>query len=364
MLPELVEYILDFLHDVYNRGTLLSCSLVSRDWAQSSQRILFAYIHLRYSPFWHLKYPGVTGILSHRLNSILNETPHLTRYIRVLRIENSGFGTSCWLNTEPSLPQLLSKLSSLRSLVLNTIRWENLSEDRQQSFRALLASPTLSSVRLRRCSTFWQFFGLVSMAPNLKRLSVASSSLEPDLPDDHRVLPKPPTLDVLELYDTALPENFTSTVSQYLDITRLHTLIFLDYGSYVSAVPLLALLGQTGTLQRLELNDIPEPTDFDLRQIPSLRQLSVVNVQMGQQEQEPSRAHLVQFISGIPQVEDICIEVEALSAWPEGIHWDVWAKLDDLLTTSEWNHLRYITFNVCLYRGGSLFPMRPTHPSL
>ncbi|KAJ7045866.1 hypothetical protein C8F04DRAFT_1025926 [Mycena alexandri] len=361
MLPELVEYILDFLHDFDDRGTLLSCSLVSRAWVQSSQKCLFSNIVLRNSPFWHLRYPGVTGILSHRLNSLLNGTPHIARYIRALRIENSGFGTSCWLNSEPSFPQLLSKLSNLRNLALYAIRWEDLSEDRQQPLRALLASPTLSSVRLHRCSTFFQFLALISMAPNLKRLSLARASSyfepEPDLPDDHRTLSKPATLDVLALYETILPENFTSAVSQYLDITRLHTLIFLDNDTYVSAAPLLALLGQTGTLQRLELGDIPEPTDFDLRLIPSLRQLSFVGVQMG--EGQLSTAHLIQFLSGIPQAEDICIEVEIYSAWPEGIHWDVWAKLDDL---SEWNHLRNITFDVCVYWSESLVPCAPDSP--
>ncbi|KAJ7187897.1 hypothetical protein C8R46DRAFT_1053001 [Mycena filopes] len=283
MLPELIEYTLDFLHDIDDRATLLSCSLVSQGWVHSSQSHLFSNIHLRFTPFWQLKYPGVTGILSHRLNSVLNESPHLARYIRALKIENDRFGPSCWVNSEPSLPQLLSKLSGLRSLVLSTMYWEGLLEDRRQSLRALLRSSTLNSVRLIRCSTFLQFAGLVSSASSLKRLSVygfGSNGFDlPPNPDDQLLSPVTLEFLALENVDPLEKNDILFKLSPLLDITRLYTLRCLDYRSYASAAPLLALLGQTGTLRHLELGDIEPIGDtgnpFSLVPDSSIPQISI-----------------------------------------------------------------------------------------
>jgi len=169
---ELVEHITSFLDGVHDRATLLSCCLVSRSWVQSSQKHLFRRIRLSSQEFSQSRYPEVSGVLCHLLHESLLESPHLADYVRTLEIlDVAGFYWS-WVAVEPSLSQLLPKLSALRSLSLAHLDWNLLSEDRQQSLLALLAQPTLISLHLNRCR-FPPSLHFFSAAPSLKRLSIS-----------------------------------------------------------------------------------------------------------------------------------------------------------------------------------------------
>ncbi|KAJ6594252.1 hypothetical protein B0H19DRAFT_1094643 [Mycena capillaripes] len=363
---EVAEYIIDFLDGVDDRDTLLSCSLVSRSWVQSSQSHLFHNICLRFRIFWQLKYPGVTGILSHRLDKILVDSPHLAHYIRTLEVVNDNLSLApSWVSSEPSLPRLLSKLSTLRSLRLTQLNWEVLPEDRQQCLQALLTRPSLTSVHLSICR-FPTFMHPLSQAHSLKRLSLNRTYAYPEddvalNPDDRQALREPVTLNYLALQRVDfLPGFLTSSgVSRWLDITRLRTLVLHDDTSYRCVAPVLSALAKAGTLERLELSSIPESIDL-LDRVPSIRHLSIAHIMMSVGH-ESSAACLVHFLSNIvhalSQLEDIHIEVEAQSTWPECIDWNVWAELDHLLS-----HLRLITIDVCLYWNDSIVPCTPDTP--
>ncbi|KAJ7899076.1 hypothetical protein B0H13DRAFT_2031116 [Mycena leptocephala] len=364
--PEVVEYIIDFFDSVDDKHTLLSCSLVSRSWVQSSQNHLFRSIRLSYLPFWQL---------NHRLHKVLTESPHLAHYIRDLQIVNDGFlfSPESWVNTEPSLPQLLPKLLALRSLTLWHMNWEVLLEKLQESLRALLARPSLTSFNLSRCRfpTFLRLAVLLSTARSLKRLSLVGTSTNDDdmvLNPDDQAPAEPVTLDYLALKSGVhfMPGSLTSPLlSHFLDITRLRTLVCSDDICCVSVVPLLPVLAQAGTLERLELGGIPH-SYFDLRLMPSLRHL-YINYIMMSVGQEFLAARLVGFVSNIralTQLEDVHIQIEAHTTWPECIDWNVWAELDDLLTASELNHLRLITMDVCMYWNESLVACAPNTPAV
>ncbi|KAJ7772721.1 hypothetical protein DFH07DRAFT_733844, partial [Mycena maculata] len=255
--PELIAHTIDFLHD--DRDALLSCSLVSANWIHSCRYHLFSEIRLSYVPFWQRKYPGVTGLLSHLLYTLLVDVPHLAAYIHALQIVNDSPVTS-WVNSEPSLPLLLSKLPTLRSLSLSYINWEILAEDRQNVLRASLAGPMLTAVDLNSCRfpSFLNLAILLSTSRRLKRLSL-TGFIEPD--DDVRAdsipeLPLAPvTLEYLSLERGYFPSSLVAPhVAQFLDMTRLRTLVCRDN---FAAVPLLFALAHTGTLERLELGGIP-----------------------------------------------------------------------------------------------------------
>ncbi|KAF7376448.1 hypothetical protein MSAN_00060400 [Mycena sanguinolenta] len=156
MLPaEIVESILDFL-DLRDKPTLLSCSLVSRIWVQSSQQHLFR----------------TTTISLHRLRRILVESPHLAPYIRTLEIINDGFSFLPVTSHSGPSPAPLPHLNlSLHTLSLANIVWNQVSEILQQLFLALLRQPTLTTIHLKSCQ-FPPSFHFFPAAPSLKRLTI------------------------------------------------------------------------------------------------------------------------------------------------------------------------------------------------
>jgi hypothetical protein len=100
--------------------------------------------------------------------------------------------------------------------------------------------------------------------------------------------------------------------------------------------------------------------------MPSLRHL-YINYIMMSVGQEFLAARLVGFVSNIralTQLEDVHIQIEAHTTWPECIDWNVWAELDDLLTASELNHLRLVTMDVCMYWNESLVACAPNTPAV
>ncbi|KAF7357680.1 hypothetical protein MVEN_00813600 [Mycena venus] len=366
---ELVAYIIDLIDDA-DRDSLLSCSLVSRSWVQSSQSHLFRNISLPYRPFWQRYYPGVSGVLCHLLNNILFESPHLAHYIQTLEIVDNNGRNPGWVTSEPSLTLLLPKLSALRRLSLTHLIWDTLSEDRQQSFISLLARPTLTSVHLTRCKfpTFLHLSIVLSTALSLERLSLDGAYFNSVLdlasePHAEQSLHEPVTLGHLTLKNThLLPGTLNSSVLPHvLDITRLRSFC-CDRTCYPSVAPLLPLLGRAGTLERLELVFIPKPADFDLRLVTSLRHLSIGRLVMTVGDESLARS-LVGFLSNIyalTQLEVLQISVVAETRPPsECIKWDAWARFDDLLTTSSLDHLRRVALDVCVVWDNSLTPCTP-----
>ncbi|KAF7347403.1 hypothetical protein MVEN_01496200 [Mycena venus] len=335
---ELVEYILDFLDSLRDRQTL-SCSLVSRSWVQSSQSQLFREIRLRLS----------------RQTRLSNEqivSPHLVLYIRRLEILSH---IRSRLNSNPLVAQLLPMLSALCSLKLYNVNWGGsggLSEDVQQAFRALLARPTLTSVHLDHCNSYrplLPFYVLLSTVPSLKRLSLSQTRLdhENDVASDYPPPRKPVTLDYLSL-ERFVESLISSRISQFIDFTRLRTLVSHDDVCHVYIIPLLPVLGRAGTLERLELDSVPQSPEFDLSLVPSLRHLSLkyVNAEEG--------GRLVGFLSNVSalaQLEDVHIVIGAeILVIPDNrspsIDWTAWGELDELFAAPPLIRLRRVTFDV------------------
>ncbi|KAF8519200.1 hypothetical protein JB92DRAFT_3141832 [Gautieria morchelliformis] len=122
---EMVDTILDNLHEDDGRKALLACSQVCHAWLPSSQRNLFRRITF-----------GVDGGHNHQLCQALLSSPHLAKYIRELEVRlpvGDASHATC-----QTLSVILGKLSELQRLTLYGLVWHKLTVDLKQSLHRLL----------------------------------------------------------------------------------------------------------------------------------------------------------------------------------------------------------------------------------
>src|ERR1700722_3053353 len=174
--PELIEYIIDHLHD--SSSTLRACSRVCRAWVAPS------HFHLFYC---RKIIPGRTNTVPlqiRKLLEFLQGSPHIALYIRVFHF-SVGSGSmfrmrhSDWPPLETVLPHLLRMLTQLRKLVLGGVPFTSLMPDTRAAFRALFALPCLVEVQVICLEVAKPEHFSSLLCPPLKRLS-ASVSLEED----------------------------------------------------------------------------------------------------------------------------------------------------------------------------------------
>jgi hypothetical protein len=159
--PELTDRVIDYLHD--SPADLRSCAQVCRAWLASSR------FHLFYSI-------SIEPLLKHscccNLYNAIQQSPDIVLYVRELRCSfiaayDSGVNT----DHPPSiLPQLLRSFPALRKLGIAEDSWVSFSPDVRQSFRDILALPSLvhlevSDVHFPKLEHFTSL-----LRPHLKRL--------------------------------------------------------------------------------------------------------------------------------------------------------------------------------------------------
>lgn len=120
LLPELFDYIIDFLHD--DQAALRACALVSRSWVPTSRIHLFHHLGLTGSACNNVCSGWAPNTGCRRIHGTLVSSPHLTGYINKLSVNETNIHQPPnyrWVSGEIMFPSLLKKLRSLKELEFN-----------------------------------------------------------------------------------------------------------------------------------------------------------------------------------------------------------------------------------------------------
>jgi hypothetical protein len=160
--PELIEHIIDYLHD--NPEDLCSCALVCKAWLAPSRLHLFYKISFHRRPF----------LPSYRiLQCAIQRSSHIALCVRELSFSSEAFHEYLYraeLNT--ILPQIFRSFTKLRKLTLRSLIWDQMAPDVKKSIQDILAFPSLVHFDTWwvRFSSLESFLGLLH--PQLKRLEM------------------------------------------------------------------------------------------------------------------------------------------------------------------------------------------------
>jgi hypothetical protein len=167
--PELIEHIIDYLHD--SPEDLRSCALVCKAWLAPSRFHLFYKITLYSTPI--LPSCG-------RLQRAIQQSSHIALCVRELSFEakRTGrfllrFSDSDYAELELNtiLPQIFRSFTKLRKLTLQFLVWDELVSDVKESLQDILALPSLVHFNaFVRFPSLESFLGLLH--PQLKRLEM------------------------------------------------------------------------------------------------------------------------------------------------------------------------------------------------
>jgi hypothetical protein len=166
--PELIEHIIDYLHD--SPEDLRSCARVCKAWLAPSRFHLFYKITLYSTPI--LPSCG-------RLHRAIQQSSHIALCVRELSFEAKRTGrfllqadsddAELVLNT--ILPQIFRSFTKLRKLTLHYLVWDQLVSGVKESLQDILALPSLVHFNaFVRFSSLESFLGLLH--PQLKRLEM------------------------------------------------------------------------------------------------------------------------------------------------------------------------------------------------
>src|SRR5271170_6690956 len=167
--PELIEYIIDYLHD--SPSALRACACVCRDWLAPTRFHLFYRREITPDRF-----PAVP-LQTCELLQFLQGSPDIPFYIRefCFSVGYSSMPGSDWPQADATLPHLLGMLTQLRKLVLTGIPFTGLVPDTWAAFRALFALPCLVDVEVRSLKVAKPEHFTTLLSSPLKRLSVSLS---------------------------------------------------------------------------------------------------------------------------------------------------------------------------------------------
>lgn len=214
---DIIPNILNELHD--DVTTLLACSLVSRMFLSTSQRLIFSSINLKDSE----SAPLPVTERCNRLWKVLERKPQFIADIRELCLSDGTRSkkTPHWVPKNPSLPRILSALDGLRSFSLisekSQLPWGDFSEELRSSILQLFRRPSLTTLRL------WDIIGIprtvLALSPQLRTLSFASKR------EDHHALsgykPLKQKLHTLELVQKKGRTLDTHGLISQLDLSEL-----------------------------------------------------------------------------------------------------------------------------------------------
>jgi len=173
--PELVDSIIDYLHD--DSVALKNCSLVCHSWIPSSRYHLFRQVSLDFIRFTDrvqiLQYDHYAHRKCLILHQCLENSPYVASYIRRLIIRPGALFNSGGLEkTTRAVSAVLRKLTNLKRLDLVLASWKSLAPHFQDSICTILRLPSVTRLHLLRChfDTFQDLSSLISHSPGLKEL--------------------------------------------------------------------------------------------------------------------------------------------------------------------------------------------------
>jgi hypothetical protein len=190
LLPqELICYIIDnFLGlpeypDWHACEVLRTCSLVCHSWLPLCQRHLFRSI--QFSSRTRCRTCVAVLSRSRRLDQVLLNSPHLTGYIRELKLWDGSCDTceKTWLATaDETLPLVLRKLGNLEKIEFQWLYWRKLTTDIKQSLRWVLQLPSITMLKLigGHFESLDDFFNFIAPARGLTRLALFNIDTSPE----------------------------------------------------------------------------------------------------------------------------------------------------------------------------------------
>ncbi|KAJ7675514.1 hypothetical protein B0H17DRAFT_1207555 [Mycena rosella] len=172
---ELIDKVV--LENVSDDATLRSCALVCRFFLWVSQTCIFSHIELGADPT-----PSTPGPRACRLHLVLQHSPHLSPYVRSLRILK---GRPCWAAENSSLQAILSMLHALTTFTFDVcdlnFQWNELPAELRTAICALCARSPLSKLQLTSLGKFTdpdEFASLIA-SPSLVHLDLSMIVLPP-----------------------------------------------------------------------------------------------------------------------------------------------------------------------------------------
>jgi len=195
--PELIDRIIDYLHD--SHADLSACSCVCRAWLESSR------FHLFYSISIHTagKRESYGSLLSkcQKLSKAIRRCPSIAFHVRDLEFSTGfryGFhlgepGSPTRLKIEQLLPPLLQSFTRLRTLCLVVNIWRELTPDIRKSLYRLLSLPSLVQLEARQANFIELDYFTNLLRPQLKHLILS--------PHLYHAAPPPITTEVTSIPD-------------------------------------------------------------------------------------------------------------------------------------------------------------------
>ncbi|KAK7048416.1 hypothetical protein R3P38DRAFT_2869219 [Favolaschia claudopus] len=203
--PTLPQELIDLILDVTDVKSLTACARVARAFRSTSQKHIFAEIRIVPPSRYWVKSKSLTFKAFSR---VLAESPHLALSVRSLTlVEGTGVGSARWMRKD-AFPEILSSLTSLTSLSIQSdvwLDWDSFPPALIQALQTTVALPSLTSVglhhlRFRRSEELLSFLHSCSNVNSLvfspvlvksssggevrllnTRLGLASLTLDPSL---------------------------------------------------------------------------------------------------------------------------------------------------------------------------------------
>ncbi|KAF8486695.1 hypothetical protein JB92DRAFT_3022468 [Gautieria morchelliformis] len=361
---EMVDAVLNNLRGADGRKALLTCSQVCHAWLPLSQRNLFRRITF-----------GGDGGRNKRLYQALQSSPHLSKYIRELKvllpIGGDAFHATC-----QTLSVILGKLSELQRLTLCGLVWHKLTVDLKQSLHRLLLLSSISFVKLDNMYfvSVDDFANLLRPAQGVTQLSLGfcylaqeDQGVQGEHEDEPRLnLRERRHLNLLHFY--AQQHKFYLYVDcllgprSPLEVSHIQTLLIDDLGSPYRPVSkrdgdtlnrLLRAIGSS--LKHLQL-DVPYNAwdgrpDFDinLEFNSNIKRLHLTNINL----MSRNLAWLLRFLLNIAtsnQLEHIIFDVKIDGDTFAREDSSVWKQVDRLLARDEdkFRQLQTLDIKLCV----------------
>jgi hypothetical protein len=267
LAQELIDLILDNLHEYRWDVHVRHCSLVCRAWLHKCRSLLFRRTVLLPPLKCHAGYPRSTIPYNNKLYPTLLNSPHIVDYIKELKVyEGQCEKRQDWIKEDKTLPLLLRVLSKLERIEFRRLEWDTLPVELKNSVFSVLELPTLASLEIQigHFAGVDDFADFLNHARSLTGLTLNNVSTWVDGSNHKReelAVEEPAFQDPLQqsrhLVDLRITSSWQNMLAWFLGpqspfaLSHIHTLhIACNSGGTVNT--LLRRIG--ASLERLELN--------------------------------------------------------------------------------------------------------------
>ncbi|KAF5313648.1 hypothetical protein D9611_010181 [Ephemerocybe angulata] len=355
LAQELVDAVIDAVagacaYDRRARDTLRQCALVSRTFLPRCQMHLFREVKFvtRYTtPVDESRMGAFLRLLQQRSLSGPGGSTRIAEYVQVLHLRNSAF----W---EPELPEIVGRLTGLRSIQLQTrpgtSPWDAFTPALRGALVGIMALETLEEVSVQGFSDLP--LSLFGRPTNLQRLTIRDCTIEEEedgAVGDGRLstrverarrgrLPEPKRLSIRGSFPFIFPLLRSSTLS----LSMLREAEFVTASTNEVEVSAAVLRLSSAVVERLSFcNRIDDALpDIHLAEYPCLQRISLelqVSFHDSRVGLPTSLRNLLRSIEPpSSQIRTLEIRIRWDSCNPD-VPWDcnglkdAWAEVDDLL---------------------------------